>query len=49
MHHNLFEEDNSSHIVSLDASSPKEEQYTITVELLEKVAEKSQELLTKSY
>ena len=45
VYNNLFQEDNSSNIVTLDASTPKEEQYTIIVELLEKVAKEPKEVL----
>lgn len=40
---NLFQDDNSCNIVTLNASTPKEEQYTIIVELLEKVAKEPKE------
>ena len=43
VYNNLFQEDNSSEI--LDACTPKEEQYTIIVELLEKVAKEPKEVL----
>ena len=42
---NLFQDDNSCNIVTLNASTPKEEQYTIIVELLEKVAKEPKEVL----
>ena len=46
VYHNLFQEGSSSD-VSHDALTAKDEQFTMIVELLEKVAKEPKEVLTK--